>query len=295
MNNLETFIKNLYQNFRQDREVLSLIGYIEINSQYVVESVNYFTSHDLEGVTEDFKNIVKSIMKYGLVARRVPKFVLVHNHPQGTEQPSVNDRKMKERIKMVSKFMGVGFVGSFIYIAGRDRLISVKGLLEIEELSADILNPSIQAVSNNLFYIDGRYRNTADRGVIEFNKYEKERKDFDWYGKQLNSSVLDNIFTKEGGSKLGLVALDDSNRIINVLDTNDMVEDISEYIPKGMSIKKVSFFLEEAYRYLLYDMRTDKDLEELEVGKDDMGLAEDTLVITKLMGIAGYPFEYFMH
>lgn len=297
MINLERFITNLYSGIELNGEVMSLIGFIEVGDQVVVELVKYYTSFESNSVKVSFREIVKDMVTYGLMARGDAKFVLVHNHPQGTEQASMNDRKMKERLGMVAEFLGVSLVGSYIYITGRSNLIDIQGVTEIREEGINNLIPEKRVVSNNLYLNDGGYRYPEMDVLVEFREYEEERKSKDWYNKQLSGMVLDRVFLTEEGSKLGLVLLDKENKIMNVIDTDDFVneEEYEDSAQMCMPIKKVSFLLEEGYRYLLYDMRTDEELERIRVSRGEDGVALDVLIITRLMGIMDCPIDYYMH
>lgn len=296
MNNLEGLIKSLYSGVRLNGEVMALIGFIELGDQLAVEMVKYYTSFEESSVKASFKEIVQDMAKYGLLARGEAKFVLVHNHPNGSERASMEDRKLKERLDMVAEFIGVNFVGSYIYIEGREKLVDIVGITEVRERPVDKLFPNKVAVSNNLFLNDGEFRYPEMDILVEYREYEEEKRRKDWYGKQLSGMVLDNELLVEGGSKLGLVILDEENKVKDIIDTNDFVgiEEDEESAEMCLSKKKVSFLLEDSERYLLYDMRTDADLEEIRVSKREDGVALDVVIITQLMGIMGYPINYFM-
>lgn len=296
MVNLEMFIERLYRGFDHESEVMALIGVIPVGDNIVIEKVKYFTSLGRDSVVASFKEIVQDMVNYGLVARGKAEFILVHNHPQGTARASDSDRKMKERLAMVAEFLGVRFLGSYIYVEGHPEIINVSGVTEIDSpRDKSQLHPNKNVIQNNLYLADGNYRYPEMDILVEYREYEEDRVEKEWYKKQLNNSVLDKEFIE--GSKLGLVLLDEDNKILNLIDAEKLVDDEDDFEGTAqmcMPKEKVSFFLGEGHRYLLYDTRTDLDLENLGVRRSEEGIAQDTLLLTKMMGIMMYPIEYYM-
>ena len=65
------------------------------------------------GTVVDLKVLFQLILKTNTQA-----FVIAHNHPSGNLKPSIQDRKLTEKVKEISRLLDVSFLDHMILSAG---------------------------------------------------------------------------------------------------------------------------------------------------------------------------------
>lgn len=286
-------IGRLYEGFHNTTEVMAVIGYKNDIDQGegvdVVEYIEYYTSHDESEVLGNFREIVRGMAKYSILRGDKARFVVVHNHPQGTEEASESDRLMAQRFQVATRLMGATMMGSYIYI-DRDTVLLV-GSQEEEFTTRQIRMRNMYPSGENTSFDRAIVRSTTSNiSQMLINREE--------YGVRLNEAVVDSLYgevTEEEGTEVirerfGIIELNETNDIQAVYELNKMQpnidnrrDDIGRRYRFGMSL----LFHRGSPRYVVYDKRED-------VERDELGLAPDTRAFIKSMGLVGYPVTFYI-
>lgn len=285
-------IGRLYEDFNNTTEVMAVIGYKNDIGQGegvdVVEYIEYYTSHDESEVLGNFREIVKGMAKYSMLRGDKARFVVVHNHPQGTEEASDSDRLMAQRFQVATRLMGATMMGSYIYI-DRDTVMLVGSKEE------DFTTQQIRM--RNMFPNSGNIPFEVAIVRSQFNTINQNLETKQEFGVRLNEAVVDSLYGEivEEGTELnrerfGVIELNDSNDIQAVYELNKIQpnienrrEDLDRRYLYGMSL----LFQRDNPRYVVYDKRED-------VERDELGLAPDTRDFIKSMGLVGYPVTFYI-
>lgn len=279
-------IGRLYTGFHNETEVMAVIGYVETtapsgNVVDVIEYIEYYTSHDESEVLGNFRAIVKGMAKYSVLRKDKAKFLVVHNHPAGTPDPSTSDVKMMERFQVVCRMLGAKMVGSYIFI-DNDNIILV-GSAE-DELKGMQIRMSNQYPSGGNISMGRLASDSTFRSAVESIDNKTVQ------GVRLNEAVLNTEFDSRGFEPFGLVELDGNNTIKGIYELNKLlpnVEGRDELDPEyhyGLSL----LFRRDNPRFVVYDKRNDVD-------RDELGLADDAKAFIQSMGIAGYPITFYIN
>lgn len=285
-------IGRLYEGFHNTTEVMAVIGYKNDIGRGegvdVVEYIEYYTSHDESEVLGNFREIVKGMAKYSMLRGDKARFVVVHNHPQGTEEASESDRLMAQRFQVATRLMGATMMGSYIYI-DRDTVMLVGSKEE------DFTTQQIRM--RNMFPNGGNM--PFDVAIVrsQFNTINQNLETKQEFGVRLNEAVVDSLYgeiveegTEFNRERFGVIELNDSNDIQAVYELNKIQpnienrrEDLDRRYLYGMSL----LFQRDNPRYVVYDKRED-------VERDELGLAPDTRSFIKSMGLVGYPVTFYI-
>lgn len=285
-------IGRLYEDFHNTTEVMAVIGYKNDIGQGegvdVVEYIEYYTSHDESEVLGNFREIVKGMAKYSMFRGDKARFVVVHNHPQGTEEASESDRLMAQRFQVATRLMGATMMGSYIYI-DRDTVMLV-GSKEEDFTTQQIRMRNMFPNSGNIPFEVVIVRSQLN--TINQNLETKQE-----FGVRLNEAVVDSLYgeiVEEGTvinrERFGVIELNDTNDIQAVYELNKIqpnIENRREELGRrylyGMSL----LFQRDNPRYVVYDKREGVD-------RDELGLAPDTRAFIKSMGLVGYPVTFYI-
>lgn len=282
----------LYAEFRNTTEVMAVIGYQHDRDSGeevdVVEYIEYYTSHGESEVLGNFREIVRGMAKYSMLRGGDTRFVVVHNHPQGTEEASDSDRLMAQRFQVATRLMGATMMGSYIYI-DRDTVMLVGSKEE------DFTTQQIRM--RNMFPNRGNIPFDVAIERSQFNEINQNLETKQEFGIRLNEAVVDSLYgeIEEDGSEInrerfGVIELNNTNDIQAVYELNKIQpnienrqEDLDRRHLYGMSL----LFQRDNPRYVVYDKREG-------VERDEMGLASDTRSFIKAMGLVGYPVTFYI-
>lgn len=286
MNNTvwQEFLGRLYNGFHNTTEVMALVGYRNspsIDTSDVVEYVEYYTSNEESTVAGNFRNIVKDMAKYVLLRGEDSRFVLVHNHPMGTPEPSDSDRLMSERMLVACRLLGSVSMGSYIYIDGEDAIL-VGG--REEEFTTQQIRISNQFNSTNV----SMERVASQNVFLRVNELLENK---DYRGDQLSEDAVDRVLGGVLVEPFGLVELDTNNAILAVYELDKLQPYIENRVTRLDTIYQrgmATVFMRDASRLALYDKRDN-------IERDERGLAEDTKKFIHAMRVSGYPINFYIN
>lgn len=110
---------------------------LELNDepQEVVYVVMFNNVNQITGYTELCRGSVNSCntkiseMLKPVILSNSPKFMLVHNHPSGSERPSYFDQKITSEVDTICSIVDLKLLDHIIYADGH--ITSVKHLMEV--------------------------------------------------------------------------------------------------------------------------------------------------------------------
>lgn len=276
------FINRLYNGFRNTTEVMALIGYHQVAEGVdKVEYIEYYTSHDESEIQGSFRNIVKDMSKYVAIRGVDTRFILVHNHPEGTAEASIPDTQLMQRFKVASAMLGSTFMGSYIYISEGSYVSVADGDLEFNTQQIQVNN--LFGRQEGVASVESR-RSEAYQNLVENNQMLEE-----YWGNELNEATIDGVVREKGLTPYLLVELDDSNRLTGIYEIDKLLpnlgdtEQLQRMYHKGLT----ATFLKDVPRYLVYDKR-------IRMEKNELGLAEDTQKFIYAMGVCGNSINFYV-
>ena len=112
--NKSTQASEIFQKiWSSDLEYKEEMNIILMNRANKILGYNRVSTGGTTGTVVDLKVLFQLILKTNTQA-----FVIAHNHPSGNLKPSIQDRKLTEKVKEISRLLDVSFLDHMILSAG---------------------------------------------------------------------------------------------------------------------------------------------------------------------------------